>query len=99
MGAEPANTWPGAFVSAYNHLTHSHVFDVRGGGSFWAVEFDLTGPEGQRLYLKGQRLAMVRQARCIENGLIVMGRTGDANIEGTEGDHILFSPAYNVTLE
>ncbi|KAH9988394.1 pyridoxal phosphate-dependent transferase [Russula vinacea] len=44
------------------------VFDVRGGGSFWAVEFDLTGPEGKGLDLKGRQLAMVVQARCLEKG-------------------------------
>lgn len=78
-------------------LAQPFVFDVRGGGSFWAIEFDSTGPECQRLDLKGQQLAMVVQARCMENGLIVMGMTGGANIEGTEGDHIIFAPAYNMT--
>jgi len=70
---------------------------VRGGGSFWAVEFDLTGPKGRRLDLKGQQLAMVVQARCSEKGLIVMGMTGGANIKGTEGDLVIFAPAYNIT--
>jgi E3 ubiquitin-protein ligase TRIP12 len=78
-------------------LAQPFVFDVRGGGSFWAVEFDLTGPEGRRLDLKGQALAMVVQARCLEMGLIVMGMTGGANIKGTEGDLIIFAPAYNIT--
>jgi E3 ubiquitin-protein ligase TRIP12 len=73
------------------------VFDVRGGGSFWAVEFDLTGPEGKGLDLKGRQLAMVVQARCLEKGLIVMGMTGGANMKGTEGDLIIFAPAYNIT--
>jgi adenosylmethionine-8-amino-7-oxononanoate aminotransferase len=80
-------------------LAQPIVFDVRGGGSFWAVEFDLNCPEGQQLDFKGQRLAMVVQARCLEKGLIVMGMTGGANIEGTEGDHIIFSPAYNIEIE
>jgi len=78
-------------------LAQPFVFDVRGGGSLWAVEFDFTGPEGKRLDLKEQRFAMVVQARCMEKGLIVMGMTGGANIEGVEGDHIIFSPAYNIT--
>ncbi|KAI0306092.1 hypothetical protein B0F90DRAFT_1808594 [Multifurca ochricompacta] len=80
-------------------LAKPFTFDVRGGGSFWAIEFDLTSPEGKRLDLKGQRFAMVVQARCLERGLIVMGMTGGANIEGTQGDHIMFSPAYNITRE
>ena len=78
-------------------LAQPFVFDVRGGGSFWAVEFDLTGPEGKGLDLKGRQLAMVVQARCLEKGLIVMGMTGGANMKGTEGDLIIFAPAYNIT--
>ena len=77
-------------------LAQPFVFDIRGGGSFWAVEFDSTGPEGKRLDLKGQQLAMVVQARCLEKGLIVMGMTGGANMKGTEGDLIMFAPAYNI---
>jgi E3 ubiquitin-protein ligase TRIP12 len=86
-------------LQSSNALAQPFVFDVRGGGSFWAVEFDLTGPEGRKLSFKGQRLAMVVQGRCLEKGLIVMGMTGGSNIEGTEGDHIIFSPAYNITVE
>jgi E3 ubiquitin-protein ligase TRIP12 len=77
-------------------LAQPFTFDVRGGGSFWAVEFDFTGPEGKRVDFKGQQFAMVVQARCLEKGLIVMGMTGGANIKGTEGDHIIFAPAYNI---
>lgn len=80
-------------------LAQPFTFDVRGGGSFWAVEFDFTGPEGRRVDLKGESFAMVVQARCLEKGLIVMGMTGGANIKGTEGDHIIFAPAYNITKE
>src|SRR5260221_801333 len=78
-------------------LAQPFTFDVRGGGSFWAVEFDFTGPESRRVDFKGQSFAMVVQARCLEKGLIVMGMTGGANIEGTKGDHIVFAPAYNIT--
>ena len=42
---------------------------------------------------------MLLQARAMENGLIIMGMTGGANLEGTRGDHIMLSPAYNVTKE
>ena len=77
-------------------LARSVVFDVRGGGSFWAVEFDFTGPSGKKIELKGEPFAMVVQARCMEKGLIVMGMTGGANIKGTAGDHIIFAPAYNI---
>ena len=75
-------------------LAQPFVFDVRGGGSFWAVEFDSRG-----LDLKGEQLAMVVQARCLARGLIVMGMTGGANMKGTEGDLIIFAPAYNISRE
>lgn len=75
-------------------LAQPFVFDVRGGGSFWAVEFD-----SRRLDLKGEHLAMVVQARCLAKGLIVMGMTGGANMKGSEGDLIIFAPAYNISRE
>jgi E3 ubiquitin-protein ligase TRIP12 len=78
-------------------LAQPFTFDVRGGGSFWAVEFDFTGPGGKRMDFKGQRFAMEVQARCLEKGLIVMGMTGGANIKGIEGEHIIFAPAYNMS--
>lgn len=42
---------------------------------------------------------MLVQARALDNGLIVMGMTGGANLQGTKGDHIIFAPAYNITTE
>ncbi|KAI0272306.1 hypothetical protein BC834DRAFT_1030472 [Gloeopeniophorella convolvens] len=84
-------------LQSSNALAAPVTFDVRGGGSFWAVEFDFTGPEGQKLDFKGGRFAILVQSRCLEKGLIVMGMVGGANLEGTAGDHIIFAPAYNVT--
>jgi adenosylmethionine-8-amino-7-oxononanoate aminotransferase len=82
-----------------NALAAPFTFDVRGGGAFWSVEFDFTGPEAASVDLKGRVFAMDVQARCLANGLIVMGMTGCANLENTQGDHILLAPAYNVTRE
>jgi len=73
------------------------VFDIRGGGAWWGIEFDFTSPEAARLDFKGQAFAMLVQARCLEKNLIVMGMTGGSNLEGTVGDHLMLSPAYNVT--
>ena len=80
-----------------NSLALPYTFDVRGGGGFWAVEFDFSS--GHMVYFKGQSFAMLVQARALQNGLIVMGMVGGANLEGTKGDHIIFAPAYNVTKE
>ncbi|TRM65526.1 pyridoxal phosphate-dependent transferase [Schizophyllum amplum] len=75
------------------------VFDIRGGGLFWATEFDLTVPGAANLDFKGQAFALAVQARCLENGLILMGLTGGANLEGTKGDHVMICPPYTVTKE
>ena len=80
-----------------NSLALPYTFDVRGGGGFWAVEFDFSGDH--MVDFKGQSFAMLVQARALQNGLIVMGMVGGANLEGTKGDHIIFAPAYNVTKE
>jgi len=77
-----------------NSLSAPYVFDIRGGGGFWAVEFELGG-----VSFKGSSFAMLVQAKALENGLIVMGMVGGANLEGTKGDHIIFAPPYNVTKE
>jgi len=63
---------------------------------FWGIEFDFPSP---KVDFKGQKFAMLVQERCLEKGLIIMGFTGGANLEGTKGDHCILAPAYNVTQE
>ncbi len=75
------------------------VFDIRGGGLFWAIEFDFSGEKASIVDFGKQQFAMLAQARALEKGVIVMGMTGGANLQGTEGDHIILAPAYNVTNE
>ncbi|THH12821.1 hypothetical protein EW146_g7335 [Bondarzewia mesenterica] len=86
-------------LQSANTLAAPYTFDVRGGGFFWGIEFDFTGPEASKVDLKGKAFAIVLQARCLEKGLIIMGLTGGANLEGTRGDHCLLAPAFNVTRE
>ena len=82
-----------------NSLALPYTFDVRGGGGFWAVEFDFNSENNNNIDFKGQSFAMLVQAQSLQNGLIVMGMVGGANLEGTKGDHIILAPAYNVTKE
>jgi len=79
-----------------NALASPYTFDVRGGGGFWAVEFDFSVSS---VDFKGDSFAMLVQERALRNGLIIMGMVGGANLEGTKGDHIILAPAYNVTKE
>lgn len=75
------------------------VFDIRGGGLFWGVEFDFTVPEASRYDFKGQRYAMLLQAQALQNGMVILGFTGCANVAGTAGEHVMLSPAYNITAD
>ena len=84
-------------LSGPNSLALPYTFDVRGGGGFWAVEFDFS--DNNIVDFKGEQFAMLVQARALQNGLIVMGMVGGANLEGTKGDHIILAPAYNITKQ
>ncbi|KAL5512909.1 hypothetical protein ACEPAH_3307 [Sanghuangporus vaninii] len=81
-----------------NNPAKPFVFDVRGAGCFWAIEFDFDGPEEQSLYdFKGKRFGPILNAQCMKNDLIILGMSGGANLEGTKGDHAIFAPPYNIT--
>lgn len=73
------------------------IFDIRGGGLFWGIEFDFTGPEATVYDFKGKQFGLLVQAQCMINNLVIIGMSGGANVEGTKGDHCILSPAYNVT--
>jgi adenosylmethionine-8-amino-7-oxononanoate aminotransferase len=80
-----------------NALAAPFTFDIRGGGGFWAVEFDFSDAVG--LNLEDKNFAMLVQYRAFDNGMSVMGMTGGSNLEGTKGDHIILAPPFNVTTE
>lgn len=77
------------------------TFDIRGGGGFWGIEFDFTTPEAAAagLDFKGKKFATLVLATCMAKGLIIMGLSGGANVEGTLGDFCILAPPYNVTEE
>ncbi|KZP16697.1 PLP-dependent transferase [Athelia psychrophila] len=74
-----------------------YVYDIRGRGGFWAVEFDVTASPA--LDFGGKRLGFLVEARCFQKNLMIMGMFGGANLDGTLGDHCMFAPAYNITSE
>lgn len=82
---------------AQTSIAAPFVYDVRGNGCFWGIEFDFTGPEVQAYDFKGQKFGGLVQARCLENNLIIIGMSGGANVQGTAGDHCILAPAYNTT--
>lgn len=80
-----------------NALAAQYTFDIRGGGGFWGIEFDFT--DATNLDFGKEAFAFRVQARALELGLVIIGMTGGANLEGTKGDHVILAPAYNVTKE
>ncbi|KZT44316.1 PLP-dependent transferase [Sistotremastrum suecicum HHB10207 ss-3] len=81
-----------------------YIFDIRGGGMFWGIEFTTPTEDDtfQSAYSKkygSQKLAMLVQERCMSKGLIILGFTGGADLTGKKGDHSILSPAYTVTRE
>lgn len=79
-----------------NSIAAPYVFDIRGRGGFWAVEFDF---KDQTPKFKEGTFAIATQQKAFENGLIIMGLSGGANLQGTKGDHLILAPSYNVTKE
>ncbi|KIY45666.1 PLP-dependent transferase [Fistulina hepatica ATCC 64428] len=71
---------PGSVAAPY-------VFDIRGNGGFWAIEFDRSD------------LAMPMQRCAFEKGLIIMGMTGGSSIDGKIGSHLILAPAYIATKD
>lgn len=86
-------------ITAPNSAARPLVFDVRGAGCFWAVEFDVTVPEASAYDFKGKHFGPLLQSKCFENGMIILGMNGGANVEGTLGEHAIFAPPYNITDE
>lgn len=64
-----------------NTIAASYTFDIRGGGLFWGIEFDFPAEVED----KTKSFGMLVQARALELGLVIMGFTGGANLEGTKG--------------
>ena len=84
---------------APNSLTAPYTYDIRGAGCWWGIEFDFDDPAVAKVDMKGNSFAIAVQQRALDNGLIVMGMAGTASVDGTKGDAILLSPAYNITKE
>ncbi|RPD53382.1 PLP-dependent transferase [Lentinus tigrinus ALCF2SS1-7] len=77
------------------------VWDVRGGGAWWAVEFDFDNEaaKAKAKGYEGKTFGTDVQAKALENGLVIMGFTGGSSLDGLKGSHLMLSPAYNITAE
>lgn len=66
--------------------------DIRGGGLFWGVEFEVSDEDQVKL---GKRLGPLIQEVAFEKGVIIIGMSG--TVDGNKGEHIMIAPALNVT--
>ena len=85
-----------------NSKAKPYVFDIRGGGMFWGVEFEVPEEAKKKMVAKfgpNAQFAALLNTKCFDNGMIVMAFSGGSNLEGTKGDHLLLAPAYNLTPE
>jgi 4-aminobutyrate aminotransferase-like enzyme len=58
---------------------HLYANDVH-HSLFWGIEFDFTSSEAAQLDFRGKSFAMLVQERCFDNGLVILGMTGGANV-------------------
>ncbi|THH00618.1 hypothetical protein EW026_g1950 [Hermanssonia centrifuga] len=97
----------GAYLSSLLHarllspncIAAPYIFDIRGAGCWWGIEFDFESPSAPKVDFKGKSFAVLVQQRALDKDLIIMGMTGTAALDGSKGDAILLSPAYNITKE
>ncbi|KZT62580.1 PLP-dependent transferase [Calocera cornea HHB12733] len=68
-----------------------YVFDIRGGGLFWGIEFELGEKQTPKPF------GALLQAKTMEKGLIIIAMAG--SLEGGKGDFAMLAPPYNVTKE
>ena len=47
----------------------------------------------------GSKFGVTVQEKCMEKGLVIIGMSGGADLQGKSGDHLILAPAYNVTSE
>jgi adenosylmethionine-8-amino-7-oxononanoate aminotransferase len=77
-----------------NAIAAPYIFDIRGGGCFWGIEFQFS-EEQEAKWFANQRCGGRVQAACMNNGLVIIGMSG--GIDGKKGDFAMLAPAYNMT--
>jgi adenosylmethionine-8-amino-7-oxononanoate aminotransferase len=83
-------------LTGSNALSAPYIFDIRGGGCFWGVEFQFP-EEVETKWFSKQRFGGLVQAAAMENGAVIIGMSG--GIDGKKGDFIILAPAYNISDE
>ncbi|CAE6403477.1 unnamed protein product [Rhizoctonia solani] len=93
-----------------NARSAPYISDIRGGGLFWGVEFEVPDAELPRINAAYQRssgsgqhlpndrrFGLLLQDMTMDKGLIAIAMSG--SVDGKRGDHLILAPPYNVTSE
>lgn len=77
---------------------HPNVGDIRGRGLFWGIEF-VADKQTSRPFPFDEHVAsdLMELGLKEEYGIGVYSGSGSA--DGREGDHLIISPAFNITSE
>jgi len=79
-----------------NAPSKPYVTDIRGGGLFWGIEFELDDAAQAKLdNSNGNRFGGVVQEIAFNNGLVIIGMSG--TVDGVKGEHAILAPPLNVT--
>ncbi|KFY71117.1 hypothetical protein V499_08677 [Pseudogymnoascus sp. VKM F-103] len=78
--------------------SHPHVGDIRGKGLFWGVEF-VRDKETKEPFPKTWGVAGRMLDVALKEPFNITFYPGQGTADGWEGDHVIVSPAYNVTKE
>jgi adenosylmethionine-8-amino-7-oxononanoate aminotransferase len=81
-------------LTGTNAISAPYIFDIRGGGCFWGIEFQIPEELEQQWFTKN-RLGGLVQAEAMKNGLIIIGMSG--GIDGKKGDFLILAPSYNIS--
>ena len=79
-----------------NAPSKPYVADIRGGGLFWGIEFELDDRAQAKLG-SGNRFGLVLQEIAFKNGLVIIGMSG--TVDGIRGEHAILAPPLNVSPE
>ncbi|EJU02631.1 PLP-dependent transferase [Dacryopinax primogenitus] len=80
-----------ATLRSPSSIVAPYIFDIRGGGAFWGIEFDLGEKQTPKPF------GALVQAKTMQKGLIVIAMAG--SLDGGKGDYVILAPPYNVTKE
>lgn len=78
--------------------SHPNVGDIRGRGLFWGIEF-VADKDTKEPFPPSDGVSMKLSELGLLNPYNIAVYPGSGTVHGVQGDHIIVSPAYNITAE